>query len=251
MIRRILRYWMSLALFINVLACSTDKQKLVGIWHTEFDAVPHLKSAFDVELRHDFFSDSWSGRFEIPESMAEGALSGVNITDSKIFLDLGQGATFTGELSKNKTEIRGLLHIPDRKPETLTLTKTDHWTAQRPARIDKENRALLKWSYQAPPVSSDGWKVGAMNMQNTNSKVLHDLFENILKGKYHGLDAVLVAQNGKLLLDKYFYLRDRDRIRSLQSCTKSVTTLLIGIVQDGNLIKLGISADPNLENYNL
>lgn len=237
MLRRILRYCTGLALFVNVLACSTDEQKVAGIWHTEFEAVPNLKSPFDVELRHDFFSDSWSGRFEIPESMAEGTLSGINITDSKIFLDLGQGATFSGNISNSKSEIKGQLNIPDRKPETLTLRKTDRWTSQRPARIDKENRALLKWSYQTPPVNSDGWKVGAMNMQTTNSQVLHDLFENILKGKYHGLDAVLVAQNGRLLLDEYFYLGDRDRIHSLQSCTKSITSLLIGIAQDDSLIQ--------------
>ncbi|MCF2447633.1 beta-lactamase family protein [Dyadobacter sp. CY345] len=237
MLRRILRYWMSLALFVNVLACSNDKQKLVGIWHTEFEAVPHLMSAFDVELRHDFFSDSWSGRFEIPESMAEGTLSGINITDSKIFLDLGQGATFTGSLSKNKTEIKGMLNIPDHKSETLTLRKTDRWSSQRPARIDKENHAILNWNYQYPPLNNDGWKVAAMNLETTNFKALHDLFDNILKGKYHGLDALLVAQNGKLLLDEYFYLGDRERIHSLQSCTKSVTSLLIGIAQNDGLIQ--------------
>ena len=89
MLRRILRYWIGLAFFVNVLGCSTDEQKRVGIWHTEFEAMPHLKGPLDVELRHDFFSDSWSGRFAIPESMAEVILSGINITDSKIFLDLG------------------------------------------------------------------------------------------------------------------------------------------------------------------
>ncbi|QRR00127.1 serine hydrolase domain-containing protein [Dyadobacter sandarakinus] len=237
MLRRISRYGIGLTLFVNVLACSTDEQKVVGIWHTEFEAVANLKSAFDVELRHNLFSDSWSGRFEIPETMAEGTLSGVNLTDSTIFLDLGQGATFTGNLSKNKTEIGGLLNIPDHKPETLIFKKADRWTSQRPARIGKENRALLEWSYQVPPVNSDGWKVGAMNMQATNSQVLNDLFENILKGKYHGLDALLVAQNGKLLLDEYFYLGKREKIHSIQSCTKSVTSLLIGIAKDDGLIQ--------------
>jgi CubicO group peptidase (beta-lactamase class C family) len=237
MLRKILKYWMSLSLFVNVLACSTDKQKLVGIWHTEFDAVPHLKSAFDVELRHDFFSDSWSGRFEIPESMAEGTFSSVSIKDSKIFLDLGQGLTFMGSFSKNKTEIKGLLNIPDRKSESLTLRKIDRWSSQRPARLDKENHALLNWNYDSPPLNNDGWKVGTMHMKATNSKALRDLFENILKGKYHGLDALLVAQNGKLLLEEYFYLGDRERIHSLQSCTKSVTSLLIGIAQEDGIIQ--------------
>jgi hypothetical protein len=92
--------------------------------------------------------------------MAEGTLSGINTTDSKIFLDVGQGTTFTGNLSKHKSEIKGLLNIPDCKSETLTLTKTDRWTSQRQSRIDQENHVLLKWSYQAPPVSSDGCKVG-------------------------------------------------------------------------------------------
>lgn len=240
MLKRILKYSISLALCVNFLACSRDEQKVAGIWHTEFEAVPHLKSAFDVELRHDFFSDSWSGRFEMPESMAEGSLSGVSIKDSRIFLDLGQGATFTGSLSKDKTEIKGLLNLPDRKSEALTLKKIDRWSSQRPARIDTENKALVNWKYQSPPLNSDGWKVGAMHVETASSKALQDLFGNILKGKYHGLDALLVAQNGKLLLDEYFYLGDRERIHSLQSGTKSVSSLLIGIAQDEGLI-------PNLD----
>jgi len=89
MLRRILRYWIGLSFFVNVLGCATDEQKLLGIWHTEFEAMPHLKGPLDVELRHDFILIHGAARFAIPESMAEVILSGINMTDSKIFLDLG------------------------------------------------------------------------------------------------------------------------------------------------------------------
>ncbi|MDQ6481767.1 serine hydrolase [Dyadobacter sp. LHD-138] len=233
----IYKCFVSLALLGAVAACSFDEQKVVGIWHTEFEAVPHQKSAFDFELRHDIFNDAWSGRFEIPELMAEGSLSSASVKSSEITLDLGQGATFKGSLSKNKTVIKGILHMPDRKPETLSFTKTDHWSSQRPARIDQENQQVKRWTYQSPPLISDGWKVGTMHRKTANSKPLHALFESILKGNFHGLDALLVAQNGKLLLDEYFYLGDRERIHSIQSCTKSVTSLLIGIAHDDGLIQ--------------
>ena len=237
MLRMLYKYSISLALLVTVAACSTDEQKAAGIWHTEFEAVQYFKSAFDFELSHDFFSDSWSGRFEIPESMVEGSLSSVSVKGAKITLDLGQGATFKGSLSKNKTLIKGVLDVPGRKSETLSFTKIDHWSSQRPARVNKNNRPLLTWKYQSPPLNSDGWKVGTIDSETANSKSLRDLFEKILKGKYHGLDALLIARNGKLLLDEYFYLGNRERIHSIQSCTKSVTSLLIGIAHDDGLIQ--------------
>lgn len=237
MLKVIYKCFVSLALLVAVAACSFDEQKVVGIWHTEFEAVPHLKSAFYFELHHNFFNDSWSGRFEIPELMAEGSLSSASVKSSEIALDLGQGTTFKGSLSKDKTVIKGILHLPDRKPETLSFTKIDHWSSRRPARIDQENQQVKTWTYQSPPLISDGWKVGTMHTEAVNSKPLHDLFENILKGNYHGLDALLVARNGKLLLEEYFYLGDRERIHSIQSCTKSVTSLLIGMAHDDGLIQ--------------
>ncbi|MCE7073019.1 beta-lactamase family protein [Dyadobacter sp. CY327] len=233
----VFKYVTSLALLLSAASCSSDESKLMGIWHTELEAIPQLKSAFDLELNHDFFGDKWSGRFEIAETMTEGNLSSVKVDGSKITLDLGQGAMFKGNLANNKQQITGVLNVPGIEKQTLRFTKIEKWSSQRPARSDKDNQPVKTWAYQAPPAIHDGWKVGTINTATGDSKPLRDLFENILKGHFNGLDAILVARNGKLLLEEYFYMGDRERIHSIQSCTKSVTSLLIGIAHDDGLIK--------------
>ena len=58
----------------------------------------------------------------------------------------------------------------------------------------------------------------------------------VIDGRYRGLDAVLVARQGRLVLEEYFHFGDRDEIHTLQSITKSVTSLLIGMAYDEGLI---------------
>lgn len=226
-----------LALLFTVTACSPDQKNLTGVWHTEFEAVPNLQSSLDFELKHDLFGDKWNGKFEITEAMVEAPLEEISVKDSKIELNLGQGAKFEGKLSDDKTVIKGTLSVPNRKPETLNFTKIDKWSSQRPARVDKNNQFVEKWKYEPPALTDDGWKVGTMQKDSLNSKPFQDLFQRILHGNYQGLDALLVAKDGKLVLEEYFYLGDRDKIHMMQSATKSVNSLLLGIAHDNGLIK--------------
>nr|WP_295922925.1 serine hydrolase [uncultured Dyadobacter sp.] len=218
-------------------ACSSGDRQLVGIWHTEFESVPNLKSAFDFELRHDLFTGKWSGRFELAEVMIAADLPGIEVKDSAIKLDLGAGATFDGRISADRTVINGVLRVPGQKADTLRFEKAERWSSQRPARIDSHKQALLTWQYTPPDSLGDGWEVGDLSENSPGPKRMQELFQQILRGQYHGLDALLVARNGRLVLEEYFYLGGRDRIHSVQSVTKSVTSLLIGIAHDQGLIK--------------
>jgi len=236
----------SLAFVLIITACSSNQIKLTGIWQAEFEAVPNLKADFDFELRHDLFSDKWSGGFEIAELMVKAPLTEVSIKDSKIVLNLGNGADFKGNISEDKTVIAGVLTTPNRKPQTLHFTKATKWSSQVPARVDKNKQNIKKWAYMLPKTIDDGWKVSSLNKTTSESKSLNELFQKIVDGKYQGLDALLVAQNGKLVLEEYFYLGGREKIHSIQSATKSVTSLLLGIAHDDGLIK---DLDAPLKNF--
>lgn len=230
-------YLVGCALFFTVTACSSSQRKLSGIWHTEFEAVPGLKSDLDFELRYDIFEDKWSGRFEVVESMIESELAEVKINDSKIALNLGEGAKLEGVLSADGSVITAKLFVPGREPDTLRFTKTEKWSSQRPARVDQNKQYIGTWNYSTPHSTADGWKVGPIRKATAESGPLKMILSDILQGKYNGLDAFLVAQDGQLVLEEYFYLGGRDKIHSLQSVTKSVTSLLVGIAQDKGLIR--------------
>jgi CubicO group peptidase (beta-lactamase class C family) len=226
-------------------ACLPGGRELTGIWHAELEMVPGLRSALDIQLSQDI-TGKWSGRFELPELMAASELQAVNVQGSKIELHLGAGTVFKGELSKDKTAIGGVLDAPGQKAENVNFKKVPHWSAQIPARADKNGQPVRSWKYQPPLATGDGWQVGLLPESVADSKLLNELFEQILQGKFHGLDAFLVAQHGELILEEYFYLGGRERLHSIQSATKSVTSLLFGTARDQGLIK---NLDEPLKSY--
>ncbi|WP_143828840.1 serine hydrolase domain-containing protein [Dyadobacter fermentans] len=233
-------------IMLLVTGCSSDGQELKGIWHAEFEAVPGLKTALDIQLNQELMSGKWTGRFELPELMAAEQIPAIHIDGPNVMLDLGAGTTFKGEVSGDRKLIKGILHIPNQQPENLSFTKTPNWSAQIPARADAKGKPLKAWTYQAPVEAGDGWASGTLEPRILQSKPLNDLLARILEGKFHGLDALLVAQDGRLVLEEYFYLGGRERLHSVQSVTKSVTSLLVGMARDKGLIK---NLDSPLRSY--
>ncbi|MBN2774742.1 MAG: serine hydrolase, partial [Prolixibacteraceae bacterium] len=60
---------------------------------------------------------------------------------------------------------------------------------------------------------------------------------NLINENHYGkINSVLIAKNGKLIFEKYFDGFWTDDLHSLQSCTKSIGSLLIGIAIDKNYI---------------
>lgn len=218
-------------------ACSPDNRKLAGIWHSDLEAEPGFVTPFDFELRHNLFSGKWRGKFELPEMMVAADMRGVAVKDSGIVLDLGAGTGFNGRVSDDQSAIEGILKVPGEQDRKLRFTKSTHWSSQVPARAGPDGRPVTQWRYAPPAVTGDGWQAGDMRKAGHDPKGLDSLLTMILQGKYHGLDALLVAQAGRLVLEEYFYLGGRDKIHSVQSVTKSVNSLLIGIARDHGLVK--------------
>ena len=96
-----------------------------------------------------------------------------------------------------------------------------------------EDARLIK----QPEEVKGGWDVGKLSENNIDSALLHTMVDSINNGNFGRVHSVLIAKNGKLVFEKYFegfYLND---LNSLQSCTKSIGSLLIGLAIDKGYIK--------------
>jgi CubicO group peptidase (beta-lactamase class C family) len=84
---------------------------------------------------------------------------------------------------------------------------------------------------QAPadyfPTSS--WRTSAPQDQQLNKKVLKRLVKRIRRSEISGIDSLLIARNGYLVTEEYFHGWGPDDLHTLQSDSKSVTSLLLGI----------------------
>lgn len=117
-------------------------------------------------------------------------------------------------------------------------------------------------AYIAPIQTDDGWETTAPALVNLNSQKLLDLLAHINGRQNHGVHAILIVKNGKLIFEEYFrgYLwdsskpnfqgalvtYDRDTPHYLASVSKSVTSIVVGIATDKNLFP---QSDEKIKNY--
>ena len=99
------------------------------------------------------------------------------------------------------------------------------------------------FTYHVPPDLGDGWQVGDLADEGFDTEVIVDMMDQVLDGTHAGIDSVVIARNGKLLLYWFDFRRELDEFDSwisntnrerhiLHSTSKSFTSALIGIAID-------------------
>jgi CubicO group peptidase (beta-lactamase class C family) len=73
------------------------------------------------------------------------------------------------------------------------------------------------------------WRKSSPQEQQLDQQILKKLVKRIKNGKIGGIDSLLIVRNGYLVTEKYFNGWKRDDLHTLQSDTKSITSLLVGI----------------------
>lgn len=73
------------------------------------------------------------------------------------------------------------------------------------------------------------WRTSTPQDQQLNKKILKRLLKRIRGNQISGIDSLLIARNGYLVTEEYFHGWGPDDLHTLQSDSKSVTSLLVGI----------------------
>lgn len=88
----------------------------------------------------------------------------------------------------------------------------------------------------APENTGDGWVVSTPAAEQMNATLLLAAMQNIRDGGAPGVDALLVARNGRLVAEGYFNGFTRDTLHELRSTGKSFISALAGIAVEQRLI---------------
>jgi CubicO group peptidase (beta-lactamase class C family) len=111
------------------------------------------------------------------------------------------------------------------------------------ARADDEPSRTYR--YAVPEKTDDGWEAASLAEAGLDPALIQELFERIGDETYKNIHSVVVVRDGRLVIDAYFrgingagekQDFERDTLHSLQSVTKSVNALLVGIAIDQKLI---------------
>lgn len=89
---------------------------------------------------------------------------------------------------------------------------------------------------QAGYFPTERWRTSPPQDQGLDKKILKKLVKRIRAGKIGGLDSLLIVRNGYLVTEEYFRGWGPDDLHTLQSDTKSITSLLVGAaLQQGKI----------------
>lgn len=230
-----IRLILSLCCLAAITTCAEEPSGWEGFWQAEMEEFPGFVTVAELELRKDPDNHEWRGTYRNPEMMDIADFQAIDVKGSGIEMNLGRDFSIHGALSNEANSFQGVLCLADSAIDTVSFTRIDDWTIP-PARIGENGQPVEQWSYTAPEKTDDGWSVVSLVDAEIPQQPLQELFQSVIDGKYPGLDAVLVAHEGRLVVEEYFHYGRRYRIHSLQSMTKSVTSLLVGVAYDQGLI---------------
>lgn len=93
-----------------------------------------------------------------------------------------------------------------------------------------------EYRYSPPADMHDGIAVGDIARSALGVATAETIVRAILDGTYKDVHSVLLYQNGKLVMEEYFYGYNAQRTHQLRSATKSVVSALTGIAIDQGAI---------------
>lgn len=96
-------------------------------------------------------------------------------------------------------------------------------------------RTPAQYTYNPPPQREDGWTVGTLGEVGMDFGPLRSMVENEIDPPATSVDdlyvhGLLIARNGKLVFEDYFYGHHRDRPHDTRSASKSLAAVLTGAV---------------------
>ncbi|RLE03091.1 MAG: hypothetical protein DRJ13_04865 [Bacteroidetes bacterium] len=176
----------------------------------------------------------WDGSYLYPWNLEQASFSDSTQTLTLVDED---GDRYEGILESDQHTIRGYFWSGDpgqNKPiDTVDFIRADPQLAQTLfyPRLPGPN-GHTAYTYKSPEALEDGLEVANINTFTGDSLALYALLSNIISQDYGRLESLLVMKDSQLVLEEYFYGYDKSHLHNIHSCTKSIASLVLGIVME-------------------
>lgn len=158
----------------------------------------------------------------------------IDSTNQLVIVD-NEGSTYKGIVDYKKGIIQGIAYSWGGDPDTNTLDfirdeNTDLNKLFVPYPPDSDGS--IKYTYQQPEDPKDQLQTASIFEFVKDSTAFYMLIERIIKQEFGRIESFIIIKDQKLVLEEYFYGYDRTQLHPIHSCTKSITSLLLGISLD-------------------
>jgi CubicO group peptidase (beta-lactamase class C family) len=156
-----------------------------------------------------------------------------SLDGDQLRLVMPNGVRYEGAVDLPGSMIRGALLYTDGSSREATL----EWAP----RADYPTLAA-RWGmsgpyqYSVPEARADGLEVATAEDAGVDEAALERAVDAVLRSEAGLLKSFLILRDGKLVLEEYFHEYGADDLFPIQSCTKSISSLLTGLaIQEGHI----------------
>ncbi len=217
-----------LVLFLN-LSCA--KKDWTGVWEgTWGQGADQIRIAIDID--HDQDGNYRAFYYNIDDDINREPLNKVRAGWDSFHAERGMGESL--DLKFNDRILQGTFNYKEQVAPVILRRGIDYLVP----RLDPLGKAQTQYVYRQPRVLPDGWQVGDLRQTQADLSMIEAGIRSILDQTYPKIHSLLIVKGGKILLDEYFYGYGAQDEHPVQSITKSVFSLLVGITEDQGLIQL-------------
>jgi CubicO group peptidase (beta-lactamase class C family) len=141
---------------------------------------------------------------------------------------------------------KGALHLQNKTKKPLNFVRAgENLLGLCYPRIPDSSGQIV-YRYHKPEQYDDYWQTDSIFKYVKDSTAVYRLMERIINHEFGRLESLLIIKDRKLILEEYFYGYNRTMLHRINSCTKSITSLLLGIALDRHKI---IHVDQSVFNF--
>jgi CubicO group peptidase (beta-lactamase class C family) len=138
---------------------------------------------------------------------------------------------YEGRFDKNCRVLSGRLIYNNGSTYEINFTKLSE------AQIEMEHPGLLNIGnvsslYEEPKEYDGSWKCASLTGEDADLNLLEEMVDKISMGDAGQVHSILIVHNGRLVFEKYFDGFGWNDLHPLRSCTKSIASLLTGLLID-------------------
>ena len=146
-----------------------------------------------------------------------------------------------------KNEIlKGAVHSQNNTKNPLNFVRADKNLIRLFYPRIPDRSGQIVYRYNKPEQFDDYLQTDSIFNFVKDSTAVYKLMERIINHEFGRLESILIIKDRKLILEEYFYGYNRTKLHRINSCTKSITSLLLGIVLDRHKI---INVDQSVFNF--
>jgi CubicO group peptidase (beta-lactamase class C family) len=237
---------------------SSDSKTLTGHWIQPASNIFFQRYATPIELRNAAPS-VWTGVVRplderisfylqiarLPDGRLEARIRNpefgwlsrspwpVEMKDANVTFGSGQNQAAGSYDSANDLLTLGLLN-PPATPVVFTRRSPENAIGLYPRTPPSPAET---YTYHEPIAENDGWATSSLSQAGLDPAPITQLMQSILAANPNDQDfvpihSILIARNGKLAVEEYFYGFDRNRPHDMRSAGKTIAPMLVGVVRD-------------------